>query len=196
MNEIAKQIESAIKLSRRRAKPPLTEKVTSLLAFLRDAEDGRTQPIIADAIEEDGLPVSAEDLERLRTATTKLHLHETKDGYAFYPDPPLKLRDIRRINRENNGHYFSPETIRFWGSRPHSKVHQGPGGTFIVDEKDNHDRTARLFAVRHFDPKTGGVNASFDGGFTWLPGDLGSSEEAHALAAHLAQHGRLPEPQQ
>ena len=203
MNEFAAQL-NAIKYARR-GRQPLTEKVAALLAHHADAPDGRTQPIIADAMEEDGLPISTEDLERLRTDPRKLYVHPHSTGYRVLPDPPLTMQDIQQRSLATGHHYFSPSTRRSFNSRSQKKVYQGPGGTFFVESVGDFAGSGRDYIVQKFIPENNEVTAFIHpDGIPYREARYAelqhtdntrfqNAADAHALAAHLAEHGRLPE---
>lgn len=51
--------------------------------------------------------------------------------------------------RANSGHWFSPSTLRFFGSRIHwQTLAEIDGGYLFVSEEDNWDRSERRFSVR------------------------------------------------
>lgn len=198
---IARGIERAVKYALGGAS---YEDLHSLLAQVRAGRQDLA-PILADALEERGMHHDSETLWHLR-AGKPVYEHRTKSGrYAFRPWPKLTASDIRRRNREGGGNFFSPATMRFWGGRLESKVHQGQGGTYFVHSTDNFDRSGRLWKVGRFLTTDGRVvsyappadrpdepEGLFNG--EWFPEDFGSAEAAHAAAAHLAAHGRLPLP--
>jgi len=192
------------------AQPVQYAKKTTTEAMIADAlkrqrSGDNSWPIVADHLEESGL-ADQKTLDTLRSATGPLLLHRNAEG-QYVATPKLTVSDLRRINRENGGHYFSPETMRFFGTRMEKKVHHGPGGIFFVHSGDNFDRTARQWHVTRFHPETGmtdghvhrsgdpnvDLNAVPFGELIPLPDDLPSAAEAHAIAAHLAQHGVPPE---
>lgn len=42
------------------------------------------------------------------------------------------IQDIRRAHEAIGQHFFDPAAMRFFASRIHRTVHEGPGGTFFV----------------------------------------------------------------
>lgn len=214
MNEIAAQIEAAtaaIKYAAKRTRPPLTEKVQSLLHHLNETPSGLGQAILADAMEEDELvdqsnPAAQRRLDALRDGTgTPRYLHPTRFGYAALDHPPLSIADIRRISTANGSHYFDRDTLRSFRSRPSSKIYSGPGGVYFVDSTQWLETEPRDYTVQRFVPETGEVTS-----FVHPEGKpyrdvpykelqhlsdfrFADSKDAHRLAAHLAEHGRLPE---
>lgn len=56
---------------------------------------------------------------------------------------------IHEIERQTKGHWWDKDTMRFFGTRVHEAVYEGPGGTFFVtSEKPPHG--PRLCSVREF----------------------------------------------
>jgi len=52
----------------------------------------------------------------------------------------------RKINEDNNHHWFSPDSIRFFGTKFHGEPNED--GVFITSEWTGFDRTDRAFNVR------------------------------------------------
>jgi hypothetical protein len=52
---------------------------------------------------------------------------------------------ISQIQRRHEGHWFSADTMRFFGSKIESGV---INGRYFVSSEDNFDRTARFYSVR------------------------------------------------
>jgi hypothetical protein len=57
---------------------------------------------------------------------------------------------IKRANAESGGHWFSPETLRFFGTRVHSTLYGGR--YFVTSEFTGFDRADRAFTVREARP--------------------------------------------
>ena len=56
---------------------------------------------------------------------------------------------VHEIERKTKGHWWDKDTMRFFGTRVHSAVYEGPGGTFFVtSEQPPHG--PRLCSVREF----------------------------------------------
>lgn len=77
------------------------------------------------------------------------------------------IQDIITANRVKGGHFFSPDTMRFFRSRVLSDVYQGPGGVyFVTSEKragfGSIPDGSRQYTVRVFNPKTADVNTAGD----------------------------------
>lgn len=62
------------------------------------------------------------------------------------------------IEREHQGHWFTPSTKRFFRSRIGSQVYQGLGGIYFVSSEQfmgaRGDSKPRRFTVRRYDPNT------------------------------------------
>ena len=57
---------------------------------------------------------------------------------------------------ENSEHFFSPETMRFWGSRvAWTTLKRLPSGFGFITSEHNFDRTERLYTVRVWTPERG-----------------------------------------
>ena len=64
---------------------------------------------------------------------------------------------IIRENQEKGRFFFSPGAMRFFRSRVHYHVYQGPGGIyFVTSEQGPH--APRLFTVRRFWPDTAKID--------------------------------------
>ena len=51
--------------------------------------------------------------------------------------------------RANTGYWFSPNTLRFFGSRIYwNTLTKIPNGWLFISSEDNFDRTERLFSIR------------------------------------------------
>lgn len=70
------------------------------------------------------------------------------------------INDIQKANRDNGGHWFDPDSLRFFRSRIGSDVFQGPGGIYFVSSERYSDEAARLYSVRTFDPATGNIGTA------------------------------------
>jgi len=69
------------------------------------------------------------------------------------------ISEIKAANKEKGGHYFDPETMRFFNSKTESSVYSGPGGVFFITSEQfvgsNGIADPRKYSVRRFDPETG-----------------------------------------
>lgn len=89
-----------------------------------------------------------------------------------YPETPINpdricsIEDIASENHRAGFHWFSPDTMRFFGTRLNrSLLFKGPGGIFFVTSDFNgFDRRGRGYTVRQFklDDATIGT-VEFDG---------------------------------
>lgn len=61
---------------------------------------------------------------------------------------------IKDANRAAGGHWFDPDTMRFFGTRVLAEVYQGPGGIYFVTSDKQYNGT-RGYTVRRFDPADG-----------------------------------------
>jgi hypothetical protein len=112
-----------------------------------------------------------------------------------YPESPIpadricSMDDIIAENRRSGFHWFSTDTMRFFGTRLNrSLLFKGPGGVyFVTSEWTGFNRDRRGYTVRQFDLTTGGVNTvQFDGqGVASL-----TRSRAATLARNCAAHGR------
>ena len=69
------------------------------------------------------------------------------------------INDIETEARRRGSHWFDAETLRFFGSRIHSEVYQGPGGVFFVSsEKSGSGDAPRAFSVRQWFPASADVD--------------------------------------
>jgi len=59
---------------------------------------------------------------------------------------PAWAQRARKINTDNNQHWFSPDSIRFFGTRFHGEPTDD--GVFITSEWTGFDRSERAFNVR------------------------------------------------
>ena len=56
-----------------------------------------------------------------------------------------------------DGHFFDPESMRFWGSKISTKLQKREDGCiFFLTIEDNFDRTERLYTLRVLIPKQDG----------------------------------------
>jgi hypothetical protein len=95
------------------------------------------------------------------------------------------LSDIKTANRVAGRYFFSPSSMRFFRSRISERVHQGPGGIYLVTSEQFDHASPRLFTVRRFLP--GKADIDTVGSFQ----EHATAYRAHAEAARLAA---LPTP--
>ena len=63
----------------------------------------------------------------------------------------FSIEDVKRANRDAGYHYFSADTMRFFGSRVLPTVYAGR--LFITSERSGFDHySPRKYTVREFDP--------------------------------------------
>ena len=67
----------------------------------------------------------------------------------------MTISGARARNKEKGHYFFSPETMRFFGSRVESSLLRG--GHFITSEFTGFDRISREYKVRQFDYDSGDV---------------------------------------
>lgn len=93
------------------------------------------------------------------------------------------LREIKAANRAAGHFWFEPETVRFFGSRIHSEVHEGPGGIYFVSsEQPPHG--PRGYAVRQFNPENSHIETV--GEVCQYPTGAAAHRAARTLAAGVA----------
>ncbi len=69
----------------------------------------------------------------------------------------MTIDQIKAANRAAGYHFFSPDTLRFFGSRILPTVYAGH--VFITSDYTGFDRSERAYTVRQFDPTDGSVSA-------------------------------------
>jgi len=69
---------------------------------------------------------------------------ETTTDYWF-----TSIHEIKQANKELGGHWFSADTMRFFGSRVLPTVY---GGRYFITSEDNFQRTEKLYTVRQAQP--------------------------------------------
>lgn len=55
------------------------------------------------------------------------------------------IKEVKQANKEIGRHFFSRDTMNFFGSKIESEL---IGGKFFVTSEDNFNRTQRLFTIR------------------------------------------------
>lgn len=103
----------------------------------------------------------------------------------------MTLDDIKRTNRSADGHYFDRDTMRYFRSRVSDRVHEGPGGVFIVTSERcvmswRNYEGPRLYSVRRV--MDGGAQIKTVGEFQCYK----TSKSAHLHAASLASGNGVP----
>ncbi len=68
----------------------------------------------------------------------------------------MTIDQIKAANKAAGCHWFSPDTLRFFGSRILPTVYAG--NVFITSEYAGFDRSGRAYTVRQFDPTDGSVS--------------------------------------
>ncbi len=68
----------------------------------------------------------------------------------------MTIDQIKAANKAAGYHWFSPETLRFFGSRILPTVYAG--NVFITSDFTGFDRTERAYTVRQFIPETGKID--------------------------------------
>lgn len=91
------------------------------------------------------------------------------------------IEAIEAANKAAGLHFFDRDTLKFWGSKVSSTVHEGPGGVYFVTSETAPFNGVRRSTVRKFVPIMGRVLTV--GGL----GDYGDNAAAHAEAARLAR---------
>ena len=72
-------------------------------------------------------------------------------------DTRWTIEAIRAANAREGGHWFEPDTLRFFRSKILRTVYQGPGGIYFVSSEQFDDASGRYYTVRRFDPTDGSV---------------------------------------
>jgi hypothetical protein len=60
----------------------------------------------------------------------------------------LTLAEVKAQNKANGMHFFSRDTMRFWGAKIHGGIRKGK---YFITSEYNFSGTRRLFSVRTFD---------------------------------------------
>lgn len=68
--------------------------------------------------------------------------------------------EIARLNREAGGHWFDPDTLRFFSSIIMPKVFHGPCGVFFVSSERISESGDRSYSVRRFVPESAAVEST------------------------------------
>lgn len=95
----------------------------------------------------------------------------------------MRIEEIVNQNKAAGGKFFAPNTMKLFGSRLSSKVHEGPGGIFFVTSEKSFNGQYRTYDVRQWMPESKRVvTVSPSGGFM-------KPERAHEIAAWFAEVG-------
>ncbi len=68
----------------------------------------------------------------------------------------MTIDQIKAANKAAGYNFFSPDTLRFFGSRILPTVY--PGDVFITSESAGFGRNGRVYTVRQFNPAEGWIN--------------------------------------
>lgn len=94
------------------------------------------------------------------------------------------IKAIREASRAGGGHFFSPATMRMFGSQVHGSAFNGPGGiTFVTSENGAYEDDPRRFTVRSFQPAYGNFSPRIS---TFVSRGHETLEAATAVAQRLA----------
>jgi hypothetical protein len=67
------------------------------------------------------------------------------------------IHDLPSLHK---GHFFSKDTMKYWGSRLVGEIYvSNLGIAYFVTSELNYDRTQRFFTIRSLDTKTGKVDS-------------------------------------
>lgn len=91
----------------------------------------------------------------------------------------MNFTSIFDVKRNHKGHWFSPDTMRFFQSRVSEQVYQGMNKVYFVSSERNGYHSPRRFTVRVFDCETKSIDTV--GEFNQL-----SRYQAHKMAANIA----------
>lgn len=58
------------------------------------------------------------------------------------------ITEIKQACRARGGHWFDPDTMRFFGSRVHTPVYPTPWGAYFVTSEKESDGAGRFYSVR------------------------------------------------
>jgi hypothetical protein len=89
-----------------------------------------------------------------------------------YATLPLNMDEVRRRNHAAGFHFFSPDTLRWWGSRVGGTLFGGR--YFVTSEWTSFDKTGRAYTVREAMP---------DGSIDTVGEFLAHPTREHALRA-------------
>lgn len=90
------------------------------------------------------------------------------------------VNKIKEASRATGSYWFSPDTMRTFGTKVERTVYQGPGGIFFITSEDDFRRERRLWTVRKFNPENSDIDtAGVFQGYT-------SHEDAQEAARELA----------
>lgn len=97
---------------------------------------------------------------------------------------------IEDLRKGHKGHFFDPDTMKFFKSRVHGTTYEGPGGTHFVTSEQTPSwgggAGRRRYSVRRVDPETGSIRKA--GEF------LGYKTRAQAHGAARAAAAKAPKP--
>lgn len=59
----------------------------------------------------------------------------------------MTMIEAKEIYKQNGGHFFNKDTMRFWGSKTETELYKN---RCFVTSDDNFDRTKKLYTIRQF----------------------------------------------
>ncbi len=73
----------------------------------------------------------------------------------------MTISELRALNKRNGFYFFSPKTMKFFGSRVESSLLKG--GYFITSEFTGFERNARAYKVRRANIESGDIDTMSHG---------------------------------
>lgn len=95
----------------------------------------------------------------------------------------MTINEIKERNRKSGGHFFDPDTMRYWNSRVSEKTHICPNGDVLFVTSEKQDGALRRYTIRRFHTKVGMITT--EPGFHKFKG----GNAAHYQAAKRAKEG-------
>lgn len=157
------------------------------LRAISKSKDTTPRSVYADWIEENEPHTATPETLALLRGSEPVWVSRGPDG-VVRAGKKWTMAEIRKANASAGGYWFSPGTMRFFGTRVHGQPVSGPGGVYFVTSDDNYDRTGRFFSLRQFHPDTVTKAVSSHGDL----GRFNTQAEAVALAHEMAS--RHPQP--
>lgn len=69
----------------------------------------------------------------------------------------MTITEIRKANREAGYHFFSGETMNYWGSKIFPKIYRGK---YFITSEPTYDGRRRQYTIRKFFPESGHVGTA------------------------------------
>lgn len=68
------------------------------------------------------------------------------------------IDDLMRRHAEAGGTFFTPASLRFFGTNVFPKIYQGPGGVYFITRDKMLFEPGKAYYVHGFDPETGNIS--------------------------------------